>query len=150
MIRAAKPQLCLRPHAPSPQPRALSRAHRPGRCRGRRLHDLHEQPRRGQEGRLRHVDRDVDRLRRVHDDRVRRSEAKKKPKKKAKKTYTVKPGDILSTVAEKTGLTVEELQELNPDIDPQALQVGQKLKLSGSGSSSSSGDGDATDTTTTP
>ena len=68
-------------------------------------------------------------------------------KKKKKKTYTVKPGDILSTVAEKTGLTVEQLQEYNPDIDPQALQVGQKLKLTGSGSSA--GD-DEPGTTTTP
>jgi LysM repeat protein len=69
-----------------------------------------------------------------------------KKKKKKKKVYVVKPGDILSTVAEKTGLTVDELQEYNPDIDPQALQVGQKLKLTASGSSSS----DKTDTTTTP
>ena len=72
---------------------------------------------------------------------------KKKKNKKNKKVYVVKSGDILSTVAEKTGLTVEQLQEYNPDLDPQALQVGQKLKLTaGSGSSSS----DKTDTTTTP
>jgi LysM repeat protein len=69
-----------------------------------------------------------------------------KKKKKQKKVYVVKPGDILSTVAEKTGLTVQQLQEYNPDIDPQALQVGQKLKLTASGSSSSG----ETDTTTTP
>jgi LysM repeat protein len=70
---------------------------------------------------------------------------KKNKKKKAKKTYTVKSGDNLEIVAENTGLTVEQLQEYNPDIDPQALQVGQKLKLTGSSSS-----GDETDTTTTP
>jgi LysM repeat protein len=74
------------------------------------------------------------------------TEAADKKKKKKKKVYVVKPGDILSTVAEKTGLTVEELQQYNPDIDPQALQVGQKLKLTASGSSS----GNKTDTTTTP
>ena len=72
----------------------------------------------------------------------------KKKKNKKKKVYVVKTGDILSTVAEKTGLTVEQLQEYNPDIDPQALQVGQKLKLTGAGSGSSSSD--ETDTTTTP
>src|SRR3954469_16273422 len=40
---------------------------------------------------------------------------KKNKKKKNKKVYVVKPGDILSTVAEKTGLTVDQLQEYNPD-----------------------------------
>jgi LysM repeat protein len=70
---------------------------------------------------------------------------KKNKKKKAKKTYTVKSGDNLEIVAENTGLTVDQLQEYNPDIDPQALQVGQKLKLTGGSSS-----GDETDTTTTP
>ena len=50
-------------------------------------------------------------------------------KRKQPKTYTVQSGDILSTVAEKTGVSVEQLMELNPEIDPQALQVGQVLKL---------------------
>jgi LysM repeat protein len=45
------------------------------------------------------------------------------------RSYTVKPGDILTTVSERTGVSVQRLQELNPDLDPQALQVGQKLKL---------------------
>jgi N-acetylmuramoyl-L-alanine amidase len=71
---------------------------------------------------------------------------KKNKKNKKKKTYTVKSGDNLEIVAKNTGLTVDQLQEYNPDLDPQALQVGQKLKLTGSGSSSGSG----TDTTTTP
>ena len=48
---------------------------------------------------------------------------------KTRKVYVVKQGDILSTVAEKTGVSVERLQELNPDLDPQSLQVGQRLKL---------------------
>jgi LysM repeat protein len=46
-----------------------------------------------------------------------------------RRMYTVKPGDILSTVSEETGVSVDRLQELNPDLDPQALQVGQKIKL---------------------
>ena len=46
-----------------------------------------------------------------------------------RRTYTVKPGDVLSSIALKTGLTVEELQALNPDVDAQTLSVGQKLKL---------------------
>jgi LysM repeat protein len=46
-----------------------------------------------------------------------------------KTTYTVKTGDTLGGIAAKTGLTVEKLQELNPQLDPQALVSGQKIKL---------------------
>ena len=55
-----------------------------------------------------------------------RSGSSKRPK-----TYTVKPGDVLSGIAEKTGVSLSRLEELNPDVDPQALRSGQKLKLSG-------------------
>lgn len=44
-------------------------------------------------------------------------------------SYTVKAGDSFSAIAEKTGVDIGELQRLNPDIDPRALQPGQKLKL---------------------
>ena len=44
-------------------------------------------------------------------------------------TYTVKTGDTLASIAERTGVSVERLQELNPNLDPQALATGQKLKL---------------------
>jgi hypothetical protein len=44
-------------------------------------------------------------------------------------TYTVKVGDTLGGIAEKTGVPVEQLLELNPDLDPQALVSGQKIKL---------------------
>lgn len=46
-----------------------------------------------------------------------------------KKRYTVKPGDTLIAISEQTGVPVEQLQALNPDIDPQALSSGQRLKL---------------------
>ena len=45
------------------------------------------------------------------------------------KTYTVKPGDTLGMIAERTGVSIAELQELNPDIDPQSLTVGQRINL---------------------
>jgi len=45
------------------------------------------------------------------------------------RTYTVRAGDNLGTIAERTGVSVEELQELNPTVDPQALTVGQRIKL---------------------
>ncbi len=46
-----------------------------------------------------------------------------------KATYTVKVGDTLGSIAESTGVPVETLLELNPDLDPQALVSGQKVKL---------------------
>ena len=45
------------------------------------------------------------------------------------KSYTVKSGDTLQSISEKTGIPVEKLQELNPQIDPQQLTTGQKIKL---------------------
>jgi hypothetical protein len=44
-------------------------------------------------------------------------------------TYTVKSGDTLVGIADKTGVPIEKLQELNPELDPQALVSGQKIKL---------------------
>jgi LysM repeat protein len=44
-------------------------------------------------------------------------------------TYRVRPGDTLGTISERTGVSVEDLQELNPDIDPQTLTVGQRIQL---------------------
>jgi len=46
-----------------------------------------------------------------------------------KKFYRVKEGDLLSTISEKTGIATENLIELNPDLDPQALQTGQLVRL---------------------
>jgi LysM repeat protein len=48
--------------------------------------------------------------------------------KKKRKTYTVKAGDTLSGIAEKTGVSLETLNELNPNAD--TLSPGQKLRLS--------------------
>jgi LysM repeat protein len=42
-------------------------------------------------------------------------------------TYVVQSGDIPVTIAEKFGITVEELLAANPGIDPTGLQVGQVL-----------------------
>jgi LysM repeat protein len=43
--------------------------------------------------------------------------------------YTVKVGDTLGGIAETTGVPVEQLLELNPDLDPQALVSGQRIRL---------------------
>jgi LysM repeat protein len=45
-------------------------------------------------------------------------------------TYEVQDGDTLDGIAAETGVSVEELQELNPDLDPQSLIAGQELQLS--------------------
>ena len=47
----------------------------------------------------------------------------------APKFYVVQPGDSLSLIAEKTGVSLDRLQELNPDIDPQLLASGERLRL---------------------
>lgn len=43
--------------------------------------------------------------------------------------YVVQNGDTLTSISEKTGVSVERLQELNPDIDPQILNSGERLRL---------------------
>jgi LysM repeat protein len=58
------------------------------------------------------------------------TKAKKAAKKKAAaKTYVVQAGDSFGAIATKTGITVERLQELNPDADSRLLQTGQKLRV---------------------
>ncbi len=43
--------------------------------------------------------------------------------------WVVRPGDTLSEVSVKTGLSIDQLEEFNPDADPQALVPGQRLNL---------------------
>jgi Tfp pilus assembly protein FimV len=44
-----------------------------------------------------------------------------------RRTYTIQRGDTLDSVALDQGTTVERLLELNPQIDPTSLQVGQRI-----------------------
>jgi LysM repeat protein len=48
-----------------------------------------------------------------------------------KRFYVIKPGDTLSSISQKTGVSVGELQVLNHSVasDPNALQTGQRLRL---------------------
>lgn len=50
-------------------------------------------------------------------------------KRTRKKTYVVKEGDTPSSIAEKTGVDVETIVDLNPDIDAQTLNPGDRLRL---------------------
>ena len=43
--------------------------------------------------------------------------------------YFVKTGDTLGSIAERFGTTVDRLMELNPGIDPQALRVGETIRV---------------------
>ena len=52
-----------------------------------------------------------------------------KKQKRGRATYTIKANDTLSGIAEEHGTTVDRLLELNPDLDPQGLVAGQKIKL---------------------
>jgi LysM repeat protein len=44
-------------------------------------------------------------------------------------TYTVRPGDTLTAIADRTGVSLATLQTLNARIDANSLHAGQKLKL---------------------
>jgi LysM repeat protein len=46
-----------------------------------------------------------------------------------KRTYRVKEGDTLTAISEKTGVSTARLIALNPGLDPQTLQLGDRLKL---------------------
>lgn len=45
------------------------------------------------------------------------------------RTYTIQSGDTLASISAKTGTSVARLEHLNPGIDPQALHVGQKIRV---------------------
>ncbi len=45
------------------------------------------------------------------------------------RTYTVQSGDTLGSIAQKTGTTVARLEQLNPNVNPTGLQVGEKIRV---------------------
>jgi LysM domain len=45
------------------------------------------------------------------------------------RTYEVQPGDTPSAIAEETGVPLEEILRLNPDLDPQTLSPGTRLRI---------------------
>jgi len=47
------------------------------------------------------------------------------------RTYTVKAGDVLSRIAEETGVSIDDLERFNPGLDARSLRVGRRLRLSG-------------------
>jgi LysM repeat protein len=51
------------------------------------------------------------------------------PPQRPARFYTVKPGDILSTIAVQTGVPAQQIEDLNPEVDPQGLVPGQRLRV---------------------
>ena len=45
------------------------------------------------------------------------------------KFYEIQPGDTLAVVADQFDTTVEQLLVLNPDADPVALTIGQRIRV---------------------
>jgi LysM repeat protein len=43
--------------------------------------------------------------------------------------YEIQAGDTLAVIADRHGTTVEQLLVLNPDVDPVALTVGQRIRV---------------------
>jgi LysM repeat protein len=43
--------------------------------------------------------------------------------------YTVQPGDNLTRISTKTGISMSQLEQLNSSLDPNSLQTGQRLRL---------------------
>jgi LysM repeat protein len=46
-----------------------------------------------------------------------------------RRIYVVRAGDNLTLIAERTGVPLERIERLNPDLDTQTLSVGQRLRL---------------------
>jgi LysM repeat protein len=44
-------------------------------------------------------------------------------------SYVVESGDTLTSIAHETGIPVATILKLNPEVDPQILIAGEKLKL---------------------
>jgi LysM repeat protein len=51
------------------------------------------------------------------------------PERRGRRRYTVREGDTPSSIAEKTGVPLEDILRLNPDLDPQTLRPGQRIRL---------------------
>ena len=56
--------------------------------------------------------------------------AKKGEAKKGRRFYVFQPEDTgLGSVARKTGVTVAQIERLNPDLDTFSLQVGERIRV---------------------
>ncbi len=57
------------------------------------------------------------------------SRSEDSPERDVPATYVVKSGDTLIAIAHDNGVSVARIEALNPEVDPQILIAGEKLKL---------------------
>ena len=55
--------------------------------------------------------------------------SRKHAKKHNVRTYRIRSGDTLGSIAHRLGTTVARLERLNPGVDPTALRVGEKIRV---------------------
>lgn len=60
---------------------------------------------------------------------AKKSKAAATPGSSAARVYTIQVGDTLGGIANKTGVSLDRITTLNPNVDPHALVLGQKIKL---------------------
>lgn len=48
---------------------------------------------------------------------------------RARKFYTVRAGNTLSGISQKTGVSIQTIERFNRGLNPSALQTGQRLRL---------------------
>jgi hypothetical protein len=58
-----------------------------------------------------------------------RDEGRQQRRRPQRRFYRVRLNDTLGLIAEQTGVPVEQLEALNPELDPQNLIVGQRIRL---------------------
>jgi LysM repeat protein len=58
-----------------------------------------------------------------------KTDTNERPRRRTRARYRIKTGDTLGAIAEETGVPVERIEELNPELDPQALVAGQRIRL---------------------
>jgi LysM domain len=54
---------------------------------------------------------------------------RQQPRQPQRTFYRVRLNDTLGLIAEQTGVSVEQIEALNPELDPQNLIVGQRIRL---------------------
>jgi LysM repeat protein len=58
-----------------------------------------------------------------------RTTGEKHRRRRRVRTYTVRSGDTLGSIAAKTQTSVARIEQLNPGIDPTALRIGQRIRV---------------------
>jgi LysM repeat protein len=60
---------------------------------------------------------------------ARATTTKHEPRPGAQQFYTVQTGDTFSSISVKTGVSIADLERLNPRVSSNALHVGQRLRV---------------------